>query len=123
MKNAMTRRELFSLLGLSLLLPAGKVRAAPRSRVVDVERGKYGTTITMELVHAPYPFKGKPYKDATTIAYVPHHYRLPASRKIDCVVHFHGHGTNARRAMKDDSRAAKDEHRAQIASQGRTSRH
>lgn len=72
-----------------------------KSRVVEVKRGKLGTTITLELATAPFPWGSKPYKDATTLVYVPHHYRLPKNRKIDIIVHFHGHSTNVRQAIKD----------------------
>ncbi len=71
------------------------------SKVVEIKKGKNGTTIFMELEQAPFPYPGKPYKDSTTIAFVPHHYRMPGSGLVDLVIHFHGHGTSARQAMGD----------------------
>ena len=112
-KDGLTRRR---LLGDVLLLMAGfatgllapesiaeaKPRRSrrPRSRLREAKRGKLGTTLWLELNSAPFPFAGKRWKDNTVIVFVPHHHRLVRKdRKVDTVLHFHGHNTNAQEAM------------------------
>jgi len=101
-----TRRELLrGLIGVGaaalsspLWLPPARAEAKVKSRVVDVERGKTGVTLKLELEKGPYPGPGGPWKDPTTWVYVPHHFRAMGNR-IDTVLHFHGHGSVAYDSM------------------------
>ncbi len=76
-----------------------KRKSQTNSRIVQIDRGKRGTTMFLELAQAPFPYPGKPWKDSTVIVFVPHHYRVPRNKKVDIVVHFHGHNTTAKQAM------------------------
>ena len=80
------------------LAPAAE--AASRNKVKDVRVDHRGVTLTLALDASPFPAPGAPYTDPTTLVFVPRHYRLPRSGAIDMVVHFHGHNTNAARAMR-----------------------
>ena len=82
-----------------LWLPPARAEARVKSRVVDVERGKTGVTLKLELEEGPYPGPGGPWTDPTTWVYVPHHFRALGNR-IDAVLHFHGHGSIAYDSMK-----------------------
>lgn len=101
----MTRRQLLGgVLGFGASAWCGvwsPAHAASASKVVDVKQGRRGTTITLTLEHAPFPCRGEPYKDATTLVYVPSHFRLPANKAIDVLVHFHGHSTNVHQAIRE----------------------
>jgi len=56
----------------------------------------------MSLPSAPFPYKNKRWTDDTVIVFVPHHHRvLRKDRRVDIVVHFHGHNTNAQQAMEN----------------------
>jgi len=88
------------LLGGGLLGVPSLSSAARKRKLTKVERGKRGHTLTFSLVHAPFPAAGAPYKDATVMVFVPHHFRLPKRRAVDVVVHFHGHFNTARSAMQ-----------------------
>jgi hypothetical protein len=102
-----TRRALLGGLAASLLATAlpSQVWAArrDRSRVKDVERGRLGTTLYLELEQAPFPCRGKRWRDNTVVVYVPHHHRVSANRgrKVHVVMHFHGHNTTAVEAMRN----------------------
>ncbi len=103
--GVITRRTAIS--ALSALLTAGLVVAAPsqalaaaKRKLIKVERGKRGVTLSLRLTHAPFPAAGAPYQDATVMVFVPHHFRLPKRRSVDAVVHFHGHFNTARSAMQ-----------------------
>ena len=111
-KNIITRRQLLKTLGTTtafLLLPtfpaplmarkSKRKKKKNKSTVTEIYKGKRGTTIYLKLQKAPFPFKGEPYKDSTTIVFVPHHYRV-LDNKVDTVVHFHGHNTTAIKAKK-----------------------
>lgn len=90
-----------TLLGMLCTLAAEGVGTAAFAKetpkLVNVERSKRGVTLTYHLVHAPFP-KGSEYDDPTVIVFVPDHFRLPKARKVDVLVHFHGHNTTAKRA-------------------------
>lgn len=101
-----TRRALLGWLGAGLLgaaLAPTQTWGAPKggSRVKEVERGRLGTTLYLELEEAPFPYRGKPWRDNTVIVYVPHHHRVSANQKreVHVVMHFHGHNTTAAEAM------------------------
>lgn len=70
-----------------------------RSRVVRAVNDAIGTTVTLELEHAPFPAAGFGYRDATVIAFVPRHFRPARDGSVSVIVHFHGHSTTAERAM------------------------
>ena len=97
------RRFLAGAAGLVLVAGAGtSVRAAsPKPKKIrDVEVGKRGVTVTMDLESAPFPWKGSRYKDPTVIVFVPHHFRVKSDYRIDALVHFHGYRDTAAEAMK-----------------------
>jgi hypothetical protein len=73
--------------------------AAVKSRVVRAVNEAIGTTLTLELEHAPFPAAGFAYRDATVIAFVPKHFRPSRDGSVSVIVHFHGHSTMAERAM------------------------
>src|SRR5688500_10323464 len=73
--------------------------AGVRSRVVRAVNEAIGTTLTLELEHAPFPAAGFAYRDATVIAFVPKHFRPSRDGSVSVIVHFHGHSTTAERAM------------------------
>src|SRR5690606_28446814 len=56
-------------------------------------------TFAMALEHAPFPDGDSAHRDPTVLVFVPHHYRLPKHRRVDVVVHFHGHMSTAESAM------------------------
>ncbi len=58
-----------------------------------------GTTLTFEPKSAPYPMKGGAYDDPTVIVFVPASFRLGKSKKVDALVHFHGHNTTAKKVL------------------------
>lgn len=101
--RSMSRRSvLVGALGACLVLATREARAEAAktsSRVVRTTRDARGTTMTLELEHAPFPAPGSPYRDATVIAYVPSHYRPSRDGAVSVVVHFHGHNSTAERAM------------------------
>ena len=78
---------------------AAATSAKGGSRVVRVTRDPYGTTLTLELEHAPFPAPGYPYRDATVIAYVPRHFRPGRDGSVQLIAHFHGHRSTAERAI------------------------
>ncbi len=72
---------------------------ANRGKLVSLKRDASGTTVTFTLDNAPFPAQGSAYDDASLIVFVPRHYRLPPSGRVDAVIHFHGHNTTAREAI------------------------
>lgn len=69
-----------------------------KSKLVRVEKGERGVTLTFQLKHAPFP-RGSKYDDPTVIVFVPAYFRLPKARHVDVLVHFHGHNSTAKTAM------------------------
>lgn len=68
--------------------------------LTSTERGSGGVTFTLAPKSAAFPCPGgKPYNDRTTLVFVPDHFRLPRSGRVDFVVHFHGHNTTAEKAI------------------------
>lgn len=105
MPTVCSRRSfLVTSAGLVLATAAASsgARAARRrdKKIRDVEVGKRGVTITMELETAPFPAKNARYKDPTVIAFIPHHFRVKRDYRVDCVMHFHGYRDTAAEAMK-----------------------
>jgi len=87
--------------GLVSNVRAADPKAGQKSKKIrDVEVGKRGVTITMDLETAPFPAKGSRYKDPTVIAFVPKHFRVRDDFRIDALVHFHGYRDTAGEAMK-----------------------
>lgn len=97
-----TRRQVVTgLLALPILGSAAPVFARAVPRVKDVATGPLGVTLTLSLPSAPFPFGSKRWDDDTVFVFVPHHHRvLRKDKRIDVVMHFHGHGTTARAAME-----------------------
>lgn len=92
------RRTVLLGLAASALLAALPARAAGLG-LRSIEAGPRGTTIELGLEHAPFPAAGAPYQDPTVLVFVPRHFRLAGHRRVDLVVHFHGHHHTARAAM------------------------
>jgi hypothetical protein len=110
MSTTFSRRALLSLVPALAIASvtstafAEDVVAAPpapgiRSRVVRAAGDAIGTTLTLELEHAPFPAAGSGYRDATVIAFVPKHFRASRDGSVSVIVHFHGHSSTAERAM------------------------
>ena len=96
----MHRREFLAALGgaafLSLFPRRARAQGAWPGPVV---RDARGTTMVLELAHAPFPSGGSPYRDDTVIVFVPEHFRFRESEGAAVLVHFHGHNTTAERAI------------------------
>lgn len=86
-----------ALVGPLLPRPAGA--AGPAGRVRDVERSGIGWTFWLELENSLFPAPGSKYTDNTVAVFVPKHWRVPKSRRIDTVLHFHGHRNTIRKAL------------------------
>ena len=104
-----SRRRFLGVAGkLSCGLAAGSVIGTARraeavvepATVTDVSSGRRGVTLRFEMRHGPFPCRGHSYTDATTIVFVPHHFRLSSEDKVDTIVHFHGHNTTAVEAIE-----------------------
>ena len=83
----------------SLAGPAHAADAAIADKVQSIDQGRRGTTITLSLANGMFPAPGSRYRDATTIVFVPGHFRVLDDQRVDTVVHFHGHRTTAADAM------------------------
>lgn len=97
----MHRRNVLALLAN---LPAIAVSAAPRSasaqaspRLKSLAQDTLGTTLHLGLPEAPFGNTGR--SDDTVIVFVPDRYRYTEDEGIAALVHFHGHNSNAERAM------------------------
>lgn len=75
--------------------------AATTEKLVHVERGTLGVTLTFALANAPFPMAGTPYEDRSVVVFVPAHYRLPKHGRVDALVHFHGHNNTAQGAIEE----------------------
>ncbi|MCL2724378.1 MAG: hypothetical protein FWD69_08075 [Polyangiaceae bacterium] len=94
------RALLLAMGGLAFTSFSRAARAdAGGSCIVGVTKDIRGVTVAMELEHAPFPAPGGAYRDATVYAFIPSHYRVTRDRTVGTVVHYHGHNTNAERAM------------------------
>lgn len=104
----MLRRQL-------LALPAAAAAMAISSRVRGTERSERvrslvttpgGTTFELTPKSAPYAASGRGsageggYGDPTVLLFVPSFFRLPRSKRIDFVVHFHGHHAMAKEVIR-----------------------
>jgi hypothetical protein len=98
----LTRRQVIAGL-LALPLVGIASRADARGiKVTSIQKGKRGVTLTLQLGSAPFPFPSKRWKDDTVLVFVPHHHRvIRKDKRVDMVVHFHGHNTTAREAMEN----------------------
>lgn len=97
----MQRRNVLALLAN---LPAFALSAMPRTaaaqtspRLKSVTRDGLGTTLYLGLPEAPFGSTGR--SDDTVILFVPERYRYHDDEGIAALVHFHGHNSNAERAM------------------------
>ncbi len=98
----MLRRDLLLCLGAGVLgaaLPA-EVLAASAKRIVAIDSSKLGTTFELSLASAPFPASSGEYTDSTVLVFVPLQVRLGKSKKVEFVVHFHGHNTTAKKAIE-----------------------
>jgi len=68
-------------------------------RVRTSARDARGVTLWLELDKAPFPAPNAGYKDRTVIVFVPHHFRCGRGDSVSMLVHFHGHGTTADKAL------------------------
>lgn len=92
------RGALIGAVALALGRPA-RAEAKSSSKLKRVEKTKEGVTLFFELDHAPFGGDVGPYKDSTVLVFVPAYYRLPKNRRVDAVVHFHGHLSTAYMAL------------------------
>jgi hypothetical protein len=92
-----SRRTL--LTGTAALLLGKVARAESAIKLVKSERSELGTTLRLELPHAPFPAPGAAYTDSTVFVFVPAHLRASREGATSVVVHFHGHNTTAERAL------------------------
>lgn len=90
------RRALVS--GAACLSVLGLPRVASAGRTRRVTEDAVGTTLELELAHAPFPALASPWTDSTVHVFVPS-YLARAGKEVSLVVHFHGHSTTAERAM------------------------
>lgn len=58
-----------------------------------------GETIELAPKSAPYPTPSGKYADPTVLVFVPSFFAVPPSKRVDFVVHFHGHMTTAKAAL------------------------
>ena len=98
------RHAIAAVAGGTLAAMLGVARSASAAKkvtpaVVHVERGARGTTLVLHAKNAPYPTAGGAYDDPTVMVYVPKSFRVPKTKHVDFVVHFHGHNTTAPAAM------------------------
>lgn len=92
-----SRRGFLALgIGGALALATAPAAAAPLERKTS-DAG--GTTVALTLRNAPFPSAGALYTDSTVWVFVPRHFRASPGREIPMLVHFHGHGNTAERAM------------------------
>jgi hypothetical protein len=96
---SMSRRAFLGGLSAAALALAARPALAAASRVRTVASDENGTTLALDLDHAPFPAGGAPYQDRTVFAFVPKHHRTSRDGRVSVVVHFHGHNTTAERAM------------------------
>ncbi|MFT5433117.1 MAG: hypothetical protein ACI9OJ_003822 [Myxococcota bacterium] len=68
-------------------------RWARASKLVRTTPDSLGTTYEFQLKHAPFPFKGAPYKDNTVLVFVPTGFKAAAT--VDVVWFFHGNDNTA----------------------------
>ena len=102
MAGPLSRRDLLAAgaaaLAASILAP-GAAHARPPSKIRDIEVGKRGTTVWLDLESAPFPHKNRPWTDPTVIVFIPSYYRVRSDYRIDTIVHFHGYRDTAEAAM------------------------
>ncbi len=67
-----------------------------KSPIRDVESSEIGKTFELGLEHAPFPDVSGKYTDDTVMVFVPSYFRLAGDKKVDFVVHFHGHNSSAK---------------------------
>lgn len=95
-----TSRRSVLLAGLTTLFATSMSRSVEaKTKLKRAEKTKEGVTLFFELDHAPFGGDQGPYRDATVLVFVPAYYRLPKNRKVDAVVHFHGHLSTAYQAL------------------------
>ena len=85
-------------MGGSLLMAPATARAETSVRSIKEKKG--GFLIELGLDNGPFPHRDKPWKDDTTFVFVPKHFRVPDTNKVDTIVHFHGHRSTAADALK-----------------------
>ncbi|MBL9021464.1 MAG: hypothetical protein JNL21_04660 [Myxococcales bacterium] len=80
-----------SFLGLGVAGALGLLAASADASV--------GATHELKPKSAPYPAPNGKYTDSTVLVHVPSFFSVPESKKVDFVVHFHGHMTTAKAAI------------------------
>jgi hypothetical protein len=65
----------------------------------SAEAAEIGETLTLRPKRAPYPVRGGKYDDPSVLVFVPSFHKLSGAKRVDFVVHFHGHMTTAKRAI------------------------
>jgi hypothetical protein len=95
----LSRRAFIVGLTAAAALASRSALAAPAHGVRAHATDARGTTLTLDLAHAPFPHAGAGYSDSTVLVFVPRHFSAPRGGAIPMVVHFHGHNTTAERAI------------------------
>jgi hypothetical protein len=75
-------------------------KKARPSKVKKIVRSRLGTTFYLHLDNAPFPARGAPYRDPTVVVFVPRYFRIDRDRRLDILLHFHGHRATAAGAIK-----------------------
>ena len=90
------------LAGVATLAPAILSPSIARAETMlrSIKEQKGGFLIELGLDHGPFPHRDAAWTDPTTFVFVPKHFRVPETNKVDTVVHFHGHRTTAAEAIK-----------------------
>lgn len=86
------------LAGATSWTHAANASAGP-GRVRSVEESEEGTTLTLDLTHAPFPHGGAAYRDRTVLVFVPRTFAPERGGRVPMLVHFHGHHTTADKAI------------------------
>jgi hypothetical protein len=103
--NAISRRGLlaatsaFGVLWVASAFGRDAHAESSQAKVVDVEKHAKGTTLTLALDHAPFPAQEGGFDDSTVMVFVPSTFRDDGT--LDFIVHFHGHGAKATKAISD----------------------
>lgn len=101
-RRALTRAIAVAAVAPSLWLPRrARAEIAGDTEIRSIEAGELGWTIILGMRNGPYPYAGTKWTDDSTLVFVPRHYRAREGDGLDVLVHFHGHGTHARKTVAE----------------------
>ncbi|MBK8241598.1 MAG: hypothetical protein IPK74_39310 [Deltaproteobacteria bacterium] len=78
-----------------------RAEIAGDTEIRSIEADELGWTIILGMRNGPYPYAGAKWTDDSTLVFVPRHYRAREGDGPDVLVHFHGHGTHARKTVAE----------------------